>query len=339
MEKQAIVRVGPLMGLIPILRERGIDPETVLSPFGLKSSQFENPDCELLYIPTSRLIAHCVELTGCNDLGLMIGMRAEPSSLGIAGFMLRTAQNVDTALHALQRHLDLHDTGGVVTLNTNGEFASLGYALTLSGVSATDQIYDQSITIACNIMRSLCGEDWDPTEVLLSRPKPRNTTPYKRIFRAPVRFNAAESAIVFPTRWLRHKLPGEDHLLFDYLEQKATELHKNRETDIVNQLRQFVRSTLITNGCTASAAAQHIGIHERTLNRRLHEHGTSFRHELNEVRYSMAQSFLIGSTASNAEIALALGYTDGTTFIRSFKRWSGISPAQWRAQHSQVSLS
>ena len=330
-----MVRAGPLMGLIAILQEHDIEPESILKSFGFKVSNFQNPDFELPFITTSRFIARCVEVTECEHLGLLNGMRADPSSIGIAGFMLRTARDVDTALHALQRHLDLHDTGGTVTLITDGKYTSLGYAVHLSGVSALDQIYDQSITIACNIMRSLCGDDWNPTEVLLSRPKPENTAPYKHFFKAPIRFDAAESSIIFPTRWLKHKLPTEDPLLFEYLEKKAQELHQDKEHDLVTQLRRYIRNKLITKECTAGDAAKHIGLHERTLNRRLHELGTTFRDEVNEVRYALARSFLANSHATNAEIALALGYTDATTFNRSFKRWSGTSPAEWRNQHNK----
>jgi len=333
-QSQAIVRAGPLMGLITILREYGIEPEPILDGFGLKPSQFKNPDFELPFIPTSRLIARCVDLTGCEHLGMLIGMRAEPSSLGIAGFMLSTAQDVNTALQALLRHLDLHDQGGAVNLATNSKFSSLGYAIHVSGVSATEQIYDQSIVIACNIMRSLCGEDWNPTEVLLSRPSPQDSAPYRHFFKAPIRFNTTESAIVFPSHWLQHKLPGEDHLLFEYLEQKAEELHQSQEKDLVSQLHRFVRNALITQECTVNAAAQHIGIHERTLNRRLQEQDTTFRDVVNEVRYAMARSFLANSEATNAEIALALGYTDATTFNHAFRRWSGMTPAQWRERHA-----
>jgi AraC-like DNA-binding protein len=55
---------------------------------------------------------------------------------------------------------------------------------------------------------------------------------------------------------------------------------------------------------------------------------------VNEVRYALARSFLANSSASNAEIALALGYTDASTFNRSFKRWSDMTPAQWRNIHT-----
>ena len=104
--------------------------------------------------------------------------------------MLSTAHDVNAALLSLRRHLDLHDQGGAVSIVTDGDLTSLSYAIHLSGVSATDQIYDQSIAIACKIMRGLCGEDWNPTKVLLSRPPPLNPALYKNFFKAPIRFNA-----------------------------------------------------------------------------------------------------------------------------------------------------
>lgn len=330
----ATVRVGPMMSIPDILREQGCETGEILGEFGFKLAQFEDPDYELPYITTSRLFARCVEVTGCNHFGLLNGMRAEPSSLGIAGFMLSTAHDVNAALQALRRHLDLHDQGGTVSIVTDGNHTSLGYTVHLPEVSAIDQIYDQSMAIACKIMRGLCGEDWNPTEVFLSRAQPQDPSLYRKFFKAPIRFNATESAIVFPSRWLKHKLLSKDQFLFDYLERKAVELHHDQEKDLINKLHRFVRNTLITQGCTACKTAQHLGIHERTLNRRLQEHGTSFRDEVGQVRYAMAQSFLANTQANNIEIALALGYTDATTFSHAFKRWSGISPAQWREQHT-----
>ena len=317
-----------------ILQEHGCKPEPILDSLGFKPRQFENPDFELPYIQTSRLIARCVEETGCKHFGLLMGMRAEPSSLGIAGFMLRTAHDVDAALQALLRHLDLHDTGGTVSLESNGELSFLSYAIHLTGVSATEQIYDHSMTVACKVMRGLCGEDWNPAEVLLSRPTPQDSAPYTQFFKAPIRFNATKSAVVFPTKWLQHKLSNDDPLLFDYLERKAAELHQGQALDLINRLHRFMRISLITQECSARAAAQHLGIHERTLNRRLKQQGTTFRDEVSKVRYAMSQNFLANSEAINSEIALALGYTNATTFSHAFKRWSGMSPAPWRGRHA-----
>jgi AraC-like DNA-binding protein len=330
----ATVRVGPLMSIPDILREYGSDPNPVLANFGFEPGHFKNPDYELPFVTTSRLIERCVEITGCDHLGLLIGMRAEPSSLGIAGLMLRTAPDVRTALQALLRHLSLHDTGGTPSVATKGEISSLSYVVHVPGVSAINQIYDLSMAMGCNLMRSLCGKDWNPDKVLIARPVPDDKAPYRQFFRSPVRFNTTESALIFPASWLDHKLPSEDPLLFKYFENRAKELHQSRNGDLINILHQFVRNTLITQECTACAAARHVGIHERTLNRRLREHGTTFRDEVNQVRYTMARGFLASTHASCAEIALAVGYNDATAFNHAFKRWSGMSPAQWRKQNN-----
>ena len=39
------------------------------------------------------------------------------------------------------------------------------------------------------------------------------------------------------------------------------------------------------------------------------------------------------SELEGAQIATALGYADASAFTRAFRRWSGTTPARWRAQH------
>jgi hypothetical protein len=192
------VRIGPLAGLPAILRELGHDPEPIFGRVGFKLAQFADPDTVISFVGASRLLALSVAATGCQQLGLLLGERSGPSSLGIAGFLLRTAPDVRTALTDVVRHLDLHDQGGVPMLLVKGDVTFLGYAIHQPAAQATDQIYDLAITIACNIMRHLCGARWNPAEVLLSRAPPEDPAPYKRFFRAHLLFDASQSAVVFP---------------------------------------------------------------------------------------------------------------------------------------------
>ena len=326
----AVVRVGPLMNIPAVLHDLGHDPEAVMASAGFKPAQFTDPDTEIPYIAASRLLARCVADTGCRHFGLLVGEHAGPSTLGVAGFLLRTAPDVGSALRDLVLHLDLHDQGGVPMLHMNGAVTHLGYAIHLSGVEASRQIYDIAIAVGCNIMRGLCGRGWNPAEVLLSTRQPQNLAPYRRFFRAPIRFNADQCAMVFPTRWLDHQVPSADALLHRHLEREAVELHKLRNTDIVDNLHRLLRRSLTTRQCTATDIARQLHIHERTLNRRLQEAGTSFRHELDFVRYEMARQFLAESAIPIAKIATALNYADVSAFNRAFKRWTGMTPSQWR---------
>lgn len=323
------------MGIPQILRDFGHVPEQVFTELGFEPVQFTDPDNKIPFVPTSLLLEKCVAVTGCRHFGLLVGQSADPSSLGIAGFMLRVADDVDTALQGLMRHLDLHDQGGVGTFVKEQATTMLGYEIHLPDVHAQEQILDMSLAVICNIMRALCGRDWNPSRVLLRRPRPDNLEPYNDFFSAPVRFNANQSSVVFPSKWLSHKLDSADPLLFTFLEKRAAVLHARQSFSLLDELRKFITIALVTGHCTASAAAGHFGMHERTLNRRLGEKGTSFRRELEKVRYEKARIMLAQSKASHAEIAWALGYSDGTAFNRSFKRWSGFTPEKWRSINRQ----
>jgi len=325
-----IVRVGPLMGLPALVRDLGCDPDPIFASAGFNLAQFEDPDNTIPFVPGSRLLARCVEATGCSHLGLLLGERVDPSSLGVAGFMLQAAPNVGTALRGLVRHLDLHDRGAVATLVTNDRVTSLGYAIYLSGVEAADQIYDLSIAVVCKIMRALCGEKWNPAEVLLSRRQPQNLAPYLQFFRAPLHFDADRSVLLFPTRWLDHPITSADPLLLHHLEREANDLHAQQQTSFTDNLRRMLRKSMASQKITATDIAKQFHMHERTLNRRLREEGTTFRREFEEIRYEVARQLLTDSSIPLSKIASALGYAEGTTFSRSFKRWSGTSPKQWR---------
>ncbi len=328
------VRVGPLMSIPSILLEFGCRPEPLFEGVGLDLAQFDEPDNEIPFVAGSRLLAACVLATGCQHFGLLVGKRAHPSSLGVAGFMLRAAPDVDTALRTLLLHLELHDQGGILTLTKGADTTLFGYAICLPAVEAADQIYDLSVTLICNVMRGLCGQTWKPNEVLLSRRAPPDLKPYRQFFRAPLRFNAPQSALMIDSHWLNHRLASADPLLFHHLEKEAEKLHTQQTVSTADRLRQLLRKSLAKGNFSNTNCAKQFCMHERTLHRRLEEEGTNFRQVLDDMRYDLAQQMLAETTMPLSEIAKAVGYADTTAFVRSFKRWSAVTPAQWRVNNS-----
>lgn len=329
----ASVRVGPLVSLPAVLRSFGCDPSPILEGAGFNLAQFEDPDFRIPFVIGGEILASCVAATGCDHFGLLLGERAVPSYLGHAGFLLASAPNVSAALRELLHYMQLHDEGGVPTLVTSGGTTFFGYAIHLSGVEARDQIYDLSVAMAYKIMRALCGDSWKPSEVMLMRRMPRDLAHYKRFFQAPLHFNSDQSAVAFPTRWLSHALSSQDSLLHNHLVKQAEDLCSNQETDLVGELRRLLRQCLISDECSAPELAKRLRMHERTLSRRLNAAGTNFRHELEQLRYTMAQQLLSATNADLARIAASLGYADTSAFIHAYKRWSGVTPAHWRARH------
>ena len=82
----------------------------------------------------------CVEATRCEHFGLLVGQTAEPSHLGIAGYVLRVAADVETALSKLNYYFDLHDEGGTPILEVGPQVTLFGYTVTQKGAEAIEQI-------------------------------------------------------------------------------------------------------------------------------------------------------------------------------------------------------
>lgn len=334
---EGLVRVGPLMELPAVVRDLGFDARKIFPAVGLDPTQFADPDARVPFVSASALLAQCVTLTGCPHLGLLVGERASISALGLLGFMLQAAPNVGTALQDLANHLSLHDRGATVTLETAGQSASLGYLICLPGVHAKAQIYDLAMVVACKIMRRLCGADWNPKGVHLSRPQPPDEAPYRKYFRAPLRFDAQHTALLFAARWLREPIAGSDSFLYRYLDRLAHDLHLSQQERPAAELRRLLVKALPTHHCSAASLAEQLGMHERTLNRRLRDEGTSFREVLDDVRYEAARQLLSSRRIPVAQIARFLGYADATAFTRAFRRWSGSSPTRWRRERGSPS--
>lgn len=71
---------------------------------------------------------------------------------------------------------------------------------------------------------------------------------------------------------------------------------------------------------------------DRTLHRRLEEHGTTFKDLVDEVRFTAARLYLEDPAMGLSEVAFRLGYSDLRAFARAFKRWAGTTPGEYRTK-------
>ena len=69
----------------------------------------------------------------------------------------------------------------------------------------------------------------------------------------------------------------------------------------------------------------------RTLQRRLLAQDTTYSSLLEELRHDLAIHLLEERTRRVSDIGQELGYRDPATFTRAFRRWTGLTPSQYRA--------
>ena len=78
--------------------------------------------------------------------------------------------------------------------------------------------------------------------------------------------------------------------------------------------------------------ARGLGMSDRTLGRRLSEDGLTPARLVEELRQQLAHKYLAEREFSLGRITYLLGYSDLSAFTRAFRRWTGRTPSNWRAE-------
>ena len=154
-------------------------------------AMFDDPETTVRFLDASRLLGVCVARPGCEHFGLLVGQREGIESLGALGRLMRQAPDVGTALQDLVLHLQVHDRGAIPTLVAEDGQVELGYSVYQKGAKNTGQIYDIAMAMALNLVKSLCGPDWLPSQVLFRHSQPTDRGPYRRRFKVPLQFDFA----------------------------------------------------------------------------------------------------------------------------------------------------
>ena len=320
-----------LAGLPAVLERLGVPSGPLLQQVQLLPEDFSDPERSATFEELDRLLGACVRRTGCRHFGLLVGQSVGLESLGIAGRLARNAPSVGRALVDLEAFFILHDSGAVPHVAVRDGSATFTYSIYATGLRNADQVYDLALAAMLNIMRQLCGPSWRADAALLPRGRPDNIRPYREALQAPLRFDAMQAGLVFPSRWLQRPIAGADSLLHQLLRDRASIDRSQVSPLLLNDVRRAIRALLMTGECCREAVARRLDMHPRTLVRRLNEAGTTYQVLLDDMRAQIAKQLLHDTRSPVSRIAASLGFSDPTVFTRAFRRWTGLSPRQFRA--------
>lgn len=322
-------RVGGLTCIPDLLREHGVNPAAVLAAAGLAPDALDDVDARVPFRAACRLVHEAVTRSGCAHFPLLSGARWRLAHMGMVGALSASAATLGEALEVLTVYQHLNSDGGAAVLEVGDTQAGLGYVIHEPDVPHADLVYEAVVAMAIALVRDLVGPRWRPTEVLLTRRRPADTAPFQRLFGALVRYDSDRSMLLFHRRDLDTAIRTADRTRFAALEAQANAAARG---SLSSQLRRALRLLMFRRVVSGDAAAGMLAMHRRTLNRRLRALQTTFQHELDRVRFDVACQLLAATRLTANEIAFALCYEDPSSFVRAFRRWTGSTPARWRAQ-------
>jgi AraC-like DNA-binding protein len=329
----ATVKVRNASAIASMLVDLGADPATVLRKAGVEPATFANPGNTLPYATLGRLTAACVEATGCDDFGLQVGVRSEPTIMGLTGIVSINSPTVRDGIGVILATLRTTDSGGEAFLSVRDGVASFGYTVLAPDTEAAEQIEDAAVAIALNVMRQFLGQAWRPLRARFARKSPHDRRRYKQFFGAPLLFDQPRTCIEFEAATLdlpvKSQNPAYAEILAPLLEQAVREM----TPDFLSGVRSIIRTEVAAGTLSRDRLCRALRLTARTLSNRLETYGVTYSKLADEARFEAARDLLVRGRPI-ADIASSLGFAEQSAFTRAFKTWAGAPPARWLADRA-----
>ncbi|MNN03036.1 HTH-type transcriptional regulator VirS [compost metagenome] len=120
-------------------------------------------------------------------------------------------------------------------------------------------------------------------------------------------------------------------ILTPVLDHTLDERHNSRS--LTGTVKWIMKRSFTAGRLDIQTVAGELGMSDRTLQRRLTDKGSSFKQLLTEARHEQALEYLADPSLDIKEVAFLIGYEDQNSFYRAFRLWEGDTPARWRSEH------
>lgn len=329
---RATVAAGFVSGMLSGLRARGLDPAPVLASVGLGAQGRGGR------VPIDRYAAlYNAVVRALDDEGF--GLFRAPLRPGTFEFLCRAlmgSRDLGEALERAGRFLALVLPDLQVRLVREGAEARLEIAETRPlrarradpcRVFAFEWLLRLLHGLAC----WLAGRGLALERVQFPYPRPPHAADYRLVYAEHSSFAGEALVAAFDAALLDLPVRRDEAELAAFLDGapgKITLLYR-RDREMARGVREILAAAL-PRPVALEEAALALGLSPRTLHRRLHDEGSSFRAVKDALRRDLALARLGKSSDSVARIAADLGYSEPSAFFRAFQGWTGEAPSAWR---------
>lgn len=264
----------------------------------------------------------------------MIGAR----TLGAA---LRLAERFDAQLYPLNGYrvrLLEESAGSQVKLSYTFDLSESAAALIPDNWDRAESKMIVARSSGLRMWHALCG--WligqSVTVTGLRIDAPALTNDYHealtRVFDAPIQYEAGENTFSFDRALLERRLVQTSKSLAEFLKNSVYHLIAVDSVPASTSaaIKSLVSIDLSDGTPSFATVAAMLYMSESSLRRCLQREQTSYQAIKDEVRCDAAVDQLLLADTRVADVAELVGFTEVSSFVRSFKSWTGYTPKSYR---------
>jgi AraC-like DNA-binding protein len=332
----AMIRSDSLRGFKEVVTRLGGDPVALLQGAGIEASLVDRAGGEISYRQMVELFETVATQLACPDFGMRLAAvhaaQGATKVLGPLDVAMRNAPTLGDAYRYCAEHLNVYSSATQVCFEKlpDDPRVFMLFEIMLVGGTHQRQAVEHALALTQHGIHAISGGQARAREVWFTHEPLAPLTTYRANFNATVRFGQTMNGLLFDEQDFDLPLPGTDPQLYEM----ATSFIDHRFPTAAMPLRTRVRINiarlLVEGNCTQEHVASVLGLHPRTLQRRLREEGESFEAIKDSVRRDVALRYLQQPDVSLVRVTEILGYSETSVLSRSCLRWFRASPRELR---------
>lgn len=310
----------------------GRDPEPILARFGLRRDDLDNARAVMPLADFLSFLELAAELVGNPYLGLQAGRLGALNSLGALGFLFLSAPSLRAAFTGFDAYLGTIQDAVRKRFSAEAGIASFEYMITDQTLLARRQDAEFSIALMHNMCRNYVGGDFELIEVRFEHACQGDERVYREFFRCDVFFDQETNSFSFEDHYLARTSPVIDPELYPIVEEhlRRRVIETTRRARSHQEIVRALEDSPLDRPPTLEEVAAAMDVSAATLSRWLRAEGLRWRDLVNDRRMHAAARLLRQSQRDIADIALAVGFAESSSFVRRFGRHFGMTPQRFR---------
>ncbi len=325
------VSVAILRSVIAEAERYGVPAAALLEAAQLTPEDLEDPTGRVSLRQAALLTDAATSLSKRPDLALRVGARPPTRALHVVGHVLVSARSLREAIDLFFRYAPLVIEGASFELLEEGDTATMRYEHPAVRPFAAELAFSFMYRIGL----AFVGEGDQARVVRFRHPKPSYSEAYDRVFECPVEFDQPHDEIVFSASRLDVAIAQQDDQLYALLQRRADELLVllDAAVPVDQRIREMLAYEPELRNVSMLTIASRLGTGSRSLRRRLQAAGSSWSALVDHEQRTRACTALRTSSAPIKQLSYRLGFSEPSAFHRAFKRWTGMTPIEYRRRH------
>lgn len=307
---------------------------------GMKKEEFENLPTPFSKIDSLQAVPadHFFELHEIVDrqlgpgFSVRVGQQMKIEDYGVLGLSWRTCSWAGEIFDRSERYFKLLSNTYVFKVEKEEEVSTI-FLMREANRRGLELSNEATISATVVVLQAMTDTDIYPVKVSFKHSAPDDLTSYKEAFKCELLFDQPNNFIAYKTTDLETRTAKADASINQFLVQRVEEETNGIEVSVnqlVSDVEQLIQDSLPSGIPSIGQVGEHIGMSNRTLTRRLSENGVSFRDLIQRTQERLSKELLKNTQRSIAEIAFETGFSEQSAFNRAFKRWTGLSPLEFR---------